>query len=315
MASAKRNRKATNLRWTLGLMVCAAIAACGSSVVGEEDSPDAGLRWDQRYLHEAPVFRLLVKPEGCGGLGPEWYHYQDLQTEKPGAVLTDPEREPGLREMLEKYPDSEYADDAALLLARAKLFYHNDPEGAIRDLYKVIEDYPNGHWIAEDGVWLDYIAPTALSGKVPERGRGYGTLRPEAEPEFEWRIITYFEYLENDPHLTVDMAKYWIAQIIISKGLSKRFPEAERNFKEVIEAHRNEGRTAKDREAAKQPHANLISRIWRIERKCHQELIRFYARTGREAESRSALEDYASLYEGHDSIGILQGEIDRLLSR
>jgi len=234
--------------------------------------------------------------------------------EKPGAVLTDPKREPGLREMLEKHPDSGYADDTALLLARAKLFYHNDPEGAIRELYKVIEDYPNGHWIAEDRVWLDYIAPTALSGKVPERGRGWGTLPPKAEGGYAWELITYFEYLEDDPHLTVDVAKYWIAHIIISKGLSKRFPEAERNFKEVIEAHRNEGRTAKDREAAKQPNASIISRIWRIERKCHQELIRFYARTGRGAKARSALEDYSSLYDGHTSIGALQREVDWLLS-
>ncbi len=125
---------------------------CGHVTFVAADEIQESSRWeDERRLEDWPVYSLLIKSGGYGNGLPEPEQW------KIHGTLKDSEREPMLREVLEKYPNSEYADDAALLLARAELFYHANPNGAIEKLYKVISDYPSGDWIAEDREWLMII--------------------------------------------------------------------------------------------------------------------------------------------------------------
>ena len=285
----------------VALAVALTCVWCVTGSALADTPPEEGLRWDQRLMQEQHIYRLLLKEYGYGPYGSEemLWHAERRERRGPGAVLTDQKREPALRELLDKHGESHYADDTALLLARARFFYHADPEGAIRELYKVIKDYPLGHWIAEDTTWLRLGHGPFSSGKhvTPKknvtRRRGiWGTLSPREEGGTAWEKITYFEYLEKNPHLTRDEAKYWIAWIIIVADLRDRFPEAQRNLKEVVDAHRKTGRTAKDMEAAKGLNgAKIGKRIVRSERKCHQLLIRFYLKQGNEAEARIALAD------------------------
>ncbi len=257
------------------------------------------LRWDQRHLPEYPIYCLLLKRDGVGNGLAEPRQWEWAETRKP---LDDDTREPALRALLKKYPDSDYADDAALLLARARLFYHDDAKGAIEQLYAVAAKYPQGHWIAEDAVFLLH-AFTPNVTRAGEPCDSWFSLPPEERGlSHGWKTVKYMAYLEQHPNSTADEAHYWIAWIIARMQLQHRYPEAEKLLTGMIEAHRAERRTEKDAQAAESLHNDIITEMMsRPERASHQLLIELYLLQGDHAKAKAAIADYLVLHKGHAS--------------
>lgn len=277
-----KRKQLTCLGLTVFIVGCGAIKAYG------EDSL-IGSSWYARHLDEWPIFSLLIKSGGYGSGIPEPSQWE---SERP---LKDPDREPALRKLLEEYPDTEYADDAALLLARAKLFYYNDPNSAIEALYKVIQDYPNGNWIAENEQWLLEIPDMLLKDK-DGKWRPYAT-KVEDIPD-RTKSSPYLNYYEQAPNKTADEARYWIAMTILSTDLKNtRYNEAIQIMEGVIQKYRSNRRVVEDLTKIETEPFNVIPK--RTEFKCHLLLLKVYREGKKYLDLASTAEDFISLYEGH----------------
>lgn len=292
----------TILWWSVGL-----------SLAAEKDKME--LRWDQQRIRDYPIYRLLLKKRAVGSGMPE--QMQWAMAKEQGKPFVDPQREKDLAELLSRYPHSEYADDAALLLARARFFYHDDAKGAIEDLYKVISKYPKGTWIAEDILFLEHamISNVTKAGN-PRNGGWFGRVpslqdiekmptgqRRDVAME-QWAMVqgrqTYFEHWEKNPNLTSEEARYWIAKIILYAGFKDRYNEAINNLQNVVKAHRADKRAEIDFLEGKKQNGQLIwSKLLRTERTCHVELIDLYMKMRDFSEAKQSAEEYLSLYKDH----------------
>ena len=219
---------------------------------------------DGRHLSDGAIWSLLVKKNGYGNSGPEWLHWE-------GKPLEDSTRKSALEKLLAQYPSSEYADDAALLLARAKLFYDNDPVGAVEELYQVIKDYPNGEWIAEDQIWL-FIMPSMVKFDT----EGEVELKYPYKGAIDDVCSKYLIYLESHPHLTVDEARYWIAFIILKTDLREsRYLEAIQILQEVINKYKQPQfkRGTQENELWNSVKNRSYDRMMRVEMRCYYLLV------------------------------------------
>ncbi len=279
------------------ILVLFLLAVTSSLLIVKAQEQKKLSKWeDERMLNDFNIWSLLVKKGGYGSGIPE------SQQWRSGRTLTDTEREPALEKILKDYPKSDYADDAALLLARAKLLYHKDASGAIKDLYKVISDYPNGNWIAEDGIWLQVIPVISY---IDRDGKRLPRTPLEERPTgLTGKMFVYLEYLEKEPHKTADEAKYWIAKIILSTDLKDtRYEEAIRNLQEVVEKYKNPDlkRSAKDFAAIGNFKDPFFSGLMRAEQKCQHLLIKAYLAKKEYSKAADNAEDYLSVYEGHSA--------------
>ena len=302
----------------VGLALCLVV---GHALAADE-KPGA-LRWDKERIRDYPIYRLLVEGSSRGTDALE--HRQWERAKADGKPLVNPKREPNLRALIARYPDSDYADDAALLLARAQFFYHGDVAGAIEGLYEVIKKYPKGTWLAEDLLFLRRARASGVAKDGHLRPGWYGDPdnrclediqqlpdRPDRDEKMRtWqnveRELTYFEYGEREPNLTADEARYWIAWIILNGDAKERFAEAKRALQELIEARRPERRTLRDLTVAKELEygEGITKWMYRTERRAHWLLIDLYMAQEREAPAKAAAEDYLSLHAGHRSCGQL----------
>jgi tetratricopeptide (TPR) repeat protein len=293
----------------------------GISLSAEKDKTE--LRWDQQRIRDYPIYRLLLKARSTGsGISEEM---QWEMAKEQGKTFVDSQRENNLKELLSKYPNTEYADDAALLLARARYFYHNDANGAIEDLYKVISKYPKGTWIAEDPLFLEHamLSDIIKDGKSTNYGWYGRVLSPQEiekipEPARKsemgtWTMVqeelTYFEHWEKYPNFTAEEARYWIAKIIIEAGLKDRYDEAIKNLQEVIKTHQADKRVETDLLESKKQNGNLIlTKFPRTERNCYHLLIKTCLDKKDYKNAAVNAESYLSIYEGYPTYKEIQRE-------
>lgn len=309
----KSNTNRTFIRLAVAIIGMLLWLSVGSSLAAEKDKME--LRWDQQRIRDYPIYRLLLKARSAGSGMPE--QIQWAMAKEQGKPFVDPQRETDLTELLSLYPDSEYADDAALLLARARFFYHNDAKGAIENLYKVISKYPKGTWIAEDSLFLEHAMLSNVTKAGKPRNDGWFGRIPslqdiEKKPEGPSRDmamkrlamaqerLTYFEHWEKYPNLTSEEARYWIAKIILYAELTDRYNEAINNLQNVVKAHRTDKRAEIDFLEGKNQNGQLIwSKLLRTERTCHVELIDLYLKMRDFSGVTQSAEEYLSLHKDH----------------
>jgi tetratricopeptide (TPR) repeat protein len=168
-------------------------------------------RWDLLMIKEACIWKnLLVN-----------YSYAEHQRYWP-------ERKAALETTVDKFPVSQWADDAALILACGKANFENDVAGAITDLEKVAKQYPNGQtvvvdWDLDDSCRFDDVWLMWQGGLVflnPD-----GTIRiakpfdKDGEvPQLEKEALAYFEHLERYPRTTKVIVNIFISKMLDLKG-------------------------------------------------------------------------------------------------
>ncbi len=291
--------------------IALALALGSTACIGAE-AGDGVERFDQRFVRDYPIYRLLLK-KGCYGSGGTEVRKWET-AKKKGKLFKDDKRASDLQTILTDHAASDYADDAALLQARALYLYQGDVAGAIKGLYAVIRKYPKGTWIAEDRVFLEHAALPNKSkdGKVLDGW--FGKLLPleevdRMEPgpkrkyyEELWRgagaVEAYFKRLKAEPNTTADEAKYWIAWIIIKSGQTDRLPEAEKVLGEVISARQAAKRVAADLAVAKSERFGDTIKAYmaRTEMKAHILLLETMDAQGRQADAKTSAKVFASLY-------------------
>jgi hypothetical protein len=290
-----------------------AVARTGTAV-----TPKTPKRWDQQLVEDFPIYLLLIKSGSAGSGAPEAMQWEVAK--RRGGNFVDVNREAKLSQLLKEYPQSAYADDASLLLARCAFLYHGDADGAIKGLYEVIQNYPQARkcaWIAEESLFLEYAVMVPNEdgwyGKVPSKEQIEAM--PKGPSRDDWENtkklmstqLTYFEYLTAHPNWTEDEARYWIAWIIDQAGLKERMGEAEKVLKEVVELRRPEMRTKADLAAAKDlPNGEDITKYMnRTERKAHLYLIELLLKQGKTDAAKASAVDYTVIHSGHPSVDSL----------
>ena len=156
-----------------------------STAYGQEISSK---RWDLQMIEEAPIWHRL-----------KMYHFFD-------PIKYWPERKTELQTLINQFPASRWADDAALILAGGQASIEGDRAGALVTLRRVIADYPDGNtivvnWLPDSGCRLDEIW-LVITGGLSAKGSvsssrpfdRYGTIS-----KGNLEILAYFEHLENIP--------------------------------------------------------------------------------------------------------------------
>jgi len=231
-------------------------------------------RWKSEMFENKEAFCALFKPGAYGAGGSEMDRW-DAELAKGGD-----ERIAQLQEAIRKYPNSPYADDAALLLARAVFLYRGDADRAISGLSDVIKQYPDGEWIAEDPVVVNDIA----LGMVGSSGNGWKRVPfSGGMTEYMREVMSYMEYVYEHPNRTSDEAKYWISWIIFRTKNEQRYQEAEELLRGVIARHKDAGWTQADLKAAKQLQNKLVANAMRTERMAYWLLVPLLKRMGKDA--------------------------------
>ena len=142
-----------------------------------------------------------------------------------------------LRDVVEHRPSSPFADDAALILARGRMLWYNDVNGALQELHKVVQDYPDGHWVAEDEKWLVFTHPLL---QAVFRGE---PLDPDTTPGLQGAIVNHIAVYS--PNYTVDEAYMTIA-MFYAEGYAKPPESQVEYYNKVIERHAEKNRFAED---------------------------------------------------------------------
>lgn len=185
---------------TTFLALCAAlfVLVCASGLAYAEQSTADPERWDLRIIEEEPIWRYLLVQYGSGPAEKYW-----------------PERKAALQTVIREYPDSQWADDAAVMLACGQATMEGDIPGGIAALRAVMEKYPLEHTIVEYWDWHTsgsgciiapdwlYVVPAHVSRR---------------NPSFPSELVAYFEHLEKYPRLTKDIAQYLIAYMLSYQG-------------------------------------------------------------------------------------------------
>lgn len=165
-------------------------------------------RWDLQMIEEAPIWHLLK------------IHYFDNPVKEYW-----PQRKTALQTVINQFPASRWADDAALMLAGGQVSIEGDRVGSLITLRRVMSDYPDANTVvvgwapdigcALDRTWLGTTVLLSPSGSVTESRPfdRYGGISKE-----KLEILAYFEHLEKYPRRTIDVAQLIRAQIRAKEG-------------------------------------------------------------------------------------------------
>lgn len=169
-------------------------------------------RWDLMMIEEAQIWKPLLNR----------YLYADH-------LGSWPERKAALESIVAQYPDSQWADDAALILACGRYEFEWDVEGSIRALRDIGRIYPQektvvtpwwtvGEGCHFDDVWLMsqgglvFLDPDGTVRSVKPFDR-HGVIAP-----MDQAVLVYFEHLEDYPRWTKTAAGMFLAQILSEQG-------------------------------------------------------------------------------------------------
>ena len=165
-------------------------------------------RWDVQMIEDAPIWHRLR------------IHYFDNPVKKYW-----PERKAALQTIINQFPASRGADDAALMLAGGQASIEGDRAGALITLGQVMANYQDGNTVvvgwapdigcALDRTWLETIVLLSPTGSVSESHPfdRYGGISKE-----DLERLAYFEHLEKYPRRTIDVAQLVSAQIRAEEG-------------------------------------------------------------------------------------------------
>ena len=221
----------------------------GHPAAGEGVGKD---RWDVHIIQERSV------------LGPMLEDYFAPEERRKAAW---PSKREELEKVLAQHPDSEYADDVALVIAWGIASCEGDLEAALEAFAGTGDRYPEGetillpHWIPHADLGFDeqwfYWAPTLVGNGIPFQGDGmHGVSSQEIE------VLEYFNHFERYPRYTRDYVALSIAEIHWAKrqydlAMDEWMAFCNTRFDQLVEFNKA------DREAAAKPYGRLI---WGIER-------------------------------------------------
>lgn len=246
-------------------------------------------RWDLMLIKEAKIWKNLLVNYGYAEHQRFW-----------------PERRAALRKIINEYPNSRWADDAALILACGKASFENNISGAIADLKIIADRYPDGmtivtHWDPDDGCKFDEVWLMWQGGLVfldPE-----GTIRT-AKPfdrdgeisQLEGEGLAYFRHLEIYPVATAVMAHLFRSQMLERRGDRTGAILALKNIVENSTEYLGVVSRADKIAASESDGYHIRSLVRRPEYRAYVSLIAHYERQEKMDEAVAVADTLCSLY-------------------
>lgn len=251
-----------------------------------EQAAKAPERWDLRMIREAPIWKNLLVNYGYADHVKHW-----------------PERKAALEKVVRGYPESRWADDAALILACGKVGFEGDRAGGIADLRRVAKRYPQGQsvvweWSRDLGCSFDQIWLMGRGGLVFLNADGtvraskpFGT-SGEIHP-WDREVLEYFAHLEEYPRYTKDKARLIMGQIYARQ---RNRPQAIAAWEAIVaKGEQIMAASQADRKAGAAPDGFLVKRLWRPEHVAYLSLMGYYAAEDRLDEAVEAAKTFVRL--------------------
>ena len=228
----------------ISIIASISINVCYGQVNGEIK------RWDLRMIEEGPIWHRLLTAYEFADINRYW-----------------PETKQDLETIINDYPESQWVDDAALALAIGQATVEEDIPGAIPGLKEIMEQYPDEHTIIDcecsrryriDEDWriivrnLVWINPDhEVIRTFPFEITGPGLVNYQ-----HLGYLKYFEHLERYPRLTKDTAQVIIMQLLHRMGdLEGEIIE----FNDLISRHPDIAESVNaDKAAAAEPYSYYI---------------------------------------------------------
>jgi predicted negative regulator of RcsB-dependent stress response len=233
-------------------------------------------RWDLGIINESAIWKNLLLNYNCIDITSCWT-----------------ERQQALMKVIDEFPNSQWADDALLMMACEKAIIDNSIDEAILELRKIQKNYPYESTIVDgwhyqrgchiNETWLMSVPGLVVCDEIGNVRKIYPFDRDSIIDNLEMETITFFKHLEKHPQRTKDVAQYIIALMLQKKG------DIERAINELEDFLSNKDlrkiRTI-DYEASKKPNGHLIESvppfdafpIWRVEFAACQLLLNFYSK-------------------------------------
>lgn len=182
-----------------------------SILLSDEPASEDTERWDVRMVNEVGIWRNLTGN----------YFNPDTKEHWPGRRI-------GLKKLLKDFPDSRWADDAALVFAWGRVVFEDDVDGAIADLERIVSDFPDGHTVVSHSnpegscrleetwlLWQRRLVELASDGTV----KSAKPFDSDGELSFqEQEALTYFAHMDRYPRSTKTVAKVFMAELLAKKG-------------------------------------------------------------------------------------------------
>lgn len=241
-------------------------------------------RWDLVMIKEAHIWNNLLKNYAYADHNKFW-----------------PDTKASLQQVLTNWPDSRWADDAALMLAGGKASFENDPAGAINDLERIISEYPNGKtvvvgWNSNRGCYLDETWIFCRAGLVSLDSDGSVRFsrpfdRDDKISQKEEEALAYFEHIHKYPRSTKVTAQLVMAQIKAQNdniaGAIEVLEEVTSNCAEYFAAT-----VHADKIAASEKDGYHIRHLQRPEFKAYIFLIGYYEGKGKPEKAITTVDEF-----------------------
>lgn len=244
------------------------------------------MRWDVKMIGEAYIWENLI-----------------CDYAKENGSLYWPEKEKAFQKVLSDYTDSQWADDAELLMAGEKALIDHNLDGAITALREVIKRYPTAstiidNWDSKRGchigeVWLMWAPGLVILNKDRSIRIAFPFDRNSQISLLEKEALTYFDHIEKYPQKTKDVAQFIIAAMLWEIG---KADEAISELQKLLAEYPDLSKIRNiDFETAKTEDGYLIGHeppfdalpIWRIQYSASIFLINLYLHSGRIEEALS----------------------------
>jgi hypothetical protein len=244
--------------------------------IPEISNRDPSERWDQYMIKEAAIWKNLVVNYAYADRSAHWQ-----------------ETKQSLTKVIDDYPNSPWADDAAMLLVAEKSVIENNIDGAISGFREIIKRYPFRSTIIVDWrydrgchiseAWLMW-APSRVELNEDNSVRiSFPFDRDSYISRQENEVLTYFEHLDKYPNSTKDLAQYIIALMLRQKG---DMNGAISELKDIIVRYPDLSIIRKaDFDASKKPYGYLIGceppfdayPVWRVQYQACLMLLNLYS--------------------------------------
>ena len=238
------------------------------------------MRWDHKMINEANIWKNLLVDYSKEGKDLYWHERKQAFTK----VVTD-------------FPNSQWADDAALLLAGEQALIDHNLDEAIISLRGIKKKYPSENTIIDnwnsqrgchmDEAWLMWAPSLVLLNEDNSIRISFPFDRDGKISILEEEVLTYFDHREKHPQRTKDVAQLIIATMLQQNG---KVDEAILELEKLLAGYPDLSKVRTiDFEAAKTENGHLIGHeppfdalpIWRIQYSAGLLLVNLYLQQNR----------------------------------
>lgn len=262
------------------------LGACGTASLAADDATST--RWDKRMapLEEVKIWSNLIVGYRYGNSAAAW-----------------PARKQLLQRIVTEHPDSQWADDAAIILACGLYEFEGQAEASINAFREILVDYPEadtvvvplwilGHAVHLDETWVQAVSALKYLGRDGIReGTPYN--HPRAPLSTSRGMLAYFDHLRKYPIRTRDVVRVLLSNVYAQ---NKDFPAAIRELETLLSSTDGyEAAVVADKARALGRDGLLVVGIDRPQERAFVALMAYYRIKGDRSKSEAKTQRFSAI--------------------